>query len=32
MSAKKILFIGNSYTFFNNLPDMVRQMAESAGL
>lgn len=32
MSAKKILFIGNSYTFFNNLPDMIRQMAESAGM
>ncbi len=32
MSAKKILFIGNSYTFFNNLPDMIRQMAESGGM
>ncbi len=32
MSAKKILFIGNSYTFYSNLPDMIRQMAESAGM
>ena len=28
---KKILFIGNSYTYVNDLPSMVQQMAESAG-
>lgn len=30
-SPKKILFIGNSYTYVNDLPSMVQQMAESAG-
>ena len=32
MSAKKILFIGNSYTFYGNLPEMIRQMAEYVGV
>lgn len=27
----RILFIGNSYTFFNNLPDMLRTLAQSSG-
>lgn len=27
----KVLFIGNSYTFYNNLPDMFAQVATSAG-
>lgn len=34
-SVKKILFIGNSYTSFNNfndLPETIRQLAESAGV
>lgn len=29
--AKKALFIGNSYTAFNNLPQLVRTLARSAG-
>ena len=27
----RVLFIGNSYTYFNNLPEIVRVLAESAG-
>jgi hypothetical protein len=27
----RVLFIGNSYTYFNNLPEMVRQLATAAG-
>lgn len=27
----KILFVGNSLTFFNDMPDMVQQMANNAG-
>lgn len=27
----RVLFIGNSYTYFNNLPEMVRALAEAAG-
>ena len=27
----RVLFIGNSYTYFDNLPEMVRQLAEAAG-
>lgn len=27
----KVLFIGNSYTYFNNLPDLLSQLAASAG-
>lgn len=33
-SSKKglrVLFVGNSYTFFNNLPDMVTRLAKAAG-
>jgi hypothetical protein len=33
-SAKKglrVLFVGNSFTYVNNLPDQVRQLAEAAG-
>ena len=30
--SKKVLFIGNSYTYVNNLPQMVQQMAESNGM
>lgn len=29
--TKKVLFIGNSYTFTNNLPELVEQMATSTG-
>ena len=29
---KKILFLGNSYTYFNDLPAMVRNLASAAGL
>lgn len=29
--ATRVLFIGNSYTYFNNLPEMVRALAEAAG-
>ena len=29
--TKRVLFIGNSYTEVNNLPDMVKRVAESAG-
>jgi hypothetical protein len=28
----KVLFIGNSYTYFNNLPGMLEQLAKSAGM
>lgn len=28
---RRALFIGNSYTFFNNLPNLVQQLAEAAG-
>ncbi|MCT4616253.1 MAG: PKD domain-containing protein [Marinifilaceae bacterium] len=28
---KKVLFLGNSYTSYNNLPEMVKLMAESSG-
>ncbi|WP_428390071.1 hypothetical protein [Mucisphaera sp.] len=28
----RILFIGNSYTYFNNLPEQIDQMAESRGI
>jgi hypothetical protein len=27
--TKKVLFIGNSYTYFNDMPEMVSEMAES---
>ena len=30
-TAKRILFIGNSYTYYNNLPTMVKNMAASTG-
>ena len=29
---KKILFVGNSYTAYNNLPQLVNDMAESTGI
>jgi hypothetical protein len=29
--AKRILFVGNSLTYFNQLPDMVRALVDSAG-
>ena len=32
MSTHRILFIGNSYTYFNELPDMFGQLARAAGL
>ncbi|QDU70895.1 hypothetical protein [Mucisphaera calidilacus] len=28
----RVLFVGNSYTYFNNLPEQVRQMAASRGI
>ena len=28
----KVLFLGNSYTYFNDLPGMVKELAEKAGL
>lgn len=28
----RILFVGNSYTYFNNLPEQLRQMAASRGI
>jgi len=28
----KVLFLGNSYTYFNDLPGMVQELAEKAGL
>ncbi len=28
---KKALFLGNSYTFFNNLPELTAALANSAG-
>lgn len=31
-SPRRILFIGNSHTYFNELPTMVRALAESAGV
>lgn len=30
-AAKRILFIGNSYTYYNNLPTMVKNMAATTG-
>jgi hypothetical protein len=30
-AAKRILFIGNSYTYYNNLPTMVKNVAASTG-
>lgn len=30
-TAKKVLFIGNSYTYVNDLPSMIKQMGESTG-
>jgi len=30
--SKKVLFIGNSYTYVNNQPQMVQQMAETNGM
>ncbi len=29
--TKTVLFIGNSYTFYNNLPDLISRIAESLG-
>lgn len=29
--AQRALFIGNSYTYYNNLPDILRVMAEADG-
>ena len=29
---KKVLFIGNSFTYFNAMPAMVQAMADAAGL
>ena len=29
--ATRLLFIGNSYTYFNNLPVLVKALAEAAG-
>ena len=29
---KRILFIGNSFTYFNHMPDMVQAMADTAGI
>jgi len=29
--ATRVLFIGNSYTYFNHLPELVRQLADAAG-
>ena len=31
-SSKNILFIGNSYTYGNDLPGMVKSLAAAAGL
>ena len=30
-SKKKVLFIGNSYTFVNNLPQMIKDLALTLG-
>jgi|WetSurMetagenome_2_1015567.scaffolds.fasta_scaffold149628_2 hypothetical protein len=30
--APRVLFVGNSYTYFNNLPEMVRVLAKAAGV
>ena len=30
-APKKVLFIGNSYTYVNDLPSMIKQMGESTG-
>ena len=29
--GKKVLFLGNSYTFFNNLPDLFENFSNAAG-
>ena len=29
--TKRVLFIGNSFTFYNDMPDMIRQLAECTG-
>lgn len=29
--SKRVLFVGNSYTYYNNLPTMIANMAESVG-
>lgn len=29
--SKKVLFVGNSYTYVNNLPQMIQQLGESSG-
>jgi hypothetical protein len=29
--TKNVLFIGNSYTYYNNMPMMLSQMANSTG-
>jgi hypothetical protein len=29
--ARRVLFVGNSYTYFNNLPEMVRLLSSAAG-
>jgi hypothetical protein len=31
MAAQRVLFIGNSYTFFNDMPGMVAELARAAG-
>lgn len=31
-SGSRILFLGNSYTFFNRMPAMVKAMADTKGL
>ena len=28
---QRVLFIGNSYTYYNNLPEILRDLAEEAG-
>ena len=28
---KKVLFIGNSHTYFNDMPQMVKELANAAG-
>lgn len=30
-TPKKVLFVGNSYTYVNNLPSLIQQMSESTG-
>lgn len=31
VNTTKILFIGNSYTYFNDMPNIIKRLAESAG-